>query len=75
MNEPIEYDDEKMEELIFLQTLSKKPEFNSIEEKYEEEILLNEVVKSLDKAFEQKGQSDSQDQFEEFFVDIKDEQR
>ena len=45
MNDSIEKDDEKMDELMFLQTVSEgEPKYSSIEEKYEDEILFEKIA-------------------------------
>lgn len=59
----IEKDDEKLDELLMLQSLSEKdePVYDSLEEKYEEKIIMDQVseivarqLSKLDKAEESK---------------------
>ncbi len=65
----IENDDKKLDELFGLQESIDTPiEYNSIEEKYEQEIVIHQVTKLLDKAYQQRRDSDSdEDPFEQFF--------
>ena len=70
----IENDDAKLENLAYLQDITQGPrEHDSLEEKYEEEIMINEVTKMLDRDFK-KRLEDGEDQFAEFFREKEDEQ-
>ena len=49
----IEKDDEQIEELLFLQEMKdESTKYNSIEEKYEEKLILDEVEKMVSKYME-----------------------
>ena len=66
MNDLIQKDDEKMDELIFLQTVSEgDPKYSSIEEKYEDELLFQEIERIVNK---------NRKDVPEFFDDEEDEQ-
>jgi len=69
----IETDDEKMERLMDLQEGSdKNPDGNlSLEEKYENELMIQQVIKILDESSEQEDPFAKffKDDDEEFFVD------
>jgi len=63
----IENDDAKLENLTYLQDITQgPPEHASLEEKYEEEIMINEVVKMLDKDFKSRFESPDNDPFAPF---------
>ena len=63
-------DDEKMEDLLILQDLTEtEPVYDSIEEKYEEEILIDSVTKMLNRKFQQAEQEGRP-----FFVKEEDEE-
>jgi len=66
MKNIIERDDEKFDELMSLQMLSemsKPAKYDSIEEKYEMEIAIDEFVKSLDEQYEQHGLEEPNEEF------------
>ena len=45
MENAIEKDDEKMEELLVLQSMTdEEPKYDSVEEKYEDEIMMDQVI-------------------------------
>jgi hypothetical protein len=69
----IEEDDSKLDHLLFLQDIAQgQPEHASIEEKYEEEILINQVTKMLDGEINK--QIDEEDAFTKFFNKPEDEE-
>lgn len=73
-NNNIEDDDAKLENLIYLQDMTQGPqEHASIEEKYEEEIMISEVTKMLDRDLRRRL-DDGEDPFAEFFKEKEDEQ-
>jgi len=73
-NDSIDDDDAKLENLAYLQDITQGPrEHDSLEEKYEEEIMINEVTKMLDRDFK-KRLEDGEDPFAEFFKQKEDEQ-
>jgi len=73
-NDNIENDDAKLETLVYLQDITQGPrEHDSLEEKYEEEIMINEVTKMLDNDFKRRLQQ-GEDPFAEFFRKKEDEQ-
>lgn len=51
----IDKDDNKMEDLMFLQDLSQEEKPQSIEEKYEEQFVLDEISELIDKAMKEHG--------------------
>jgi len=70
----IENDDAKLENLAYLQDITQgPPEHASLEEKYEEEIMINEVTKMLDKDFKRRLDN-GEDPFAQFFREKEDEQ-
>ena len=54
----IDRDDDKMEDLMFLQEVSQEEESKSIEEKYEEQFVLDEISAMIDKAMKAQGFSE-----------------
>jgi len=69
----IDVDDDKLEKLLYLQDITQGPvEDSSLEEKYEEEIMINEVIKMLDKDIETRIEQ-GEDPFEPFFIKKEDE--
>jgi len=73
-NDSIDDDDAKLENLAYLQDITQgPPEHASLEEKYEEEIMINEVTKMLDNDFKRRLQQ-GEDPFAEFFRKKEDEQ-
>jgi hypothetical protein len=73
-NDSIDDDDAKLETLAYLQDITQGPrEHDSLEEKYEEEIMINEVTKMLDNDFKRRLQQ-GEDPFAEFFRKKEDEQ-
>ncbi len=70
----IENDDEKLENLVYLQDITQgPPEHASLEEKYEEEIMISEVTKMLDRDLRRRL-DDGEDPFAQFFKEKEDEQ-
>ena len=70
----IESDDAKLENLAYLQDITQGPtEHASIEEKYEEEILIDQVTKMLDNDFRRRRESPDNDPFAPFFIQEEDE--
>lgn len=70
--ESIENDDAKLDEMLSLQESTETaPDPISIEQKYEEEILIHEVTKLLDNEFRRRRENSSQEfdenPFEQFF--------
>lgn len=64
----IDEDDAKMEDLTLLQEISEKePKHDLIEEKYEEKILIEQVIKMLDGKSEKNRQSPFERVFEDSF--------
>ena len=51
----LEKEDDKMEDLMFLQEVSQEEEPKSIEEKYEEQFVLDEISELIDKAMKEQG--------------------
>ncbi len=73
-NDNIEDDDAKLENLAYLQDITQgPPEHASIEEKYEEEILIDQVTKMLDNDFRRRKESPDNDPFAPFFIQEEDE--
>ena len=73
-NDSIDDDDLKLEELAYLQDITQgPPEHASLEEKYEEEIMISEVTKMLDRDLRRRL-DDGEDPFAQFFKEKEDEQ-
>lgn len=64
----LEKENDKMEDLMFLQEVSQKEEPKSIEEKYEEQFVLDEISELIDKAMKKHGYKE----VSEFFPEIED---
>lgn len=65
MADPIESDDEKMEELLTLQSMTEVPEEpSSLEEKYEEQLIMEQVLEIVDKQLSQRQFIDEEDEAE-----------
>lgn len=67
----IESDDEKMDEMLLLESLSEdgQPEYNSIEEKYEVEIILQDFGKRLITGLQEENKEFLQGLFDEIRED------
>ena len=77
VEDSIENDDNKMDDLLYLQSLSEEiSEHATLEEKYEEEILIDQVTKMFDNDFRKRREADSSaelDPFAQFFNQEEDE--